>query len=286
LPGPSSAEAARLSDELSRLVEDWSQAMHLDAALASSSGANAATATAPTAGPSAVLRALAEQTARTVSEQDRLGAAAGAAGASGGPGGSAAAAAAAAAAADGAPAGPMAAVVDSVMRHLLSKDVLHGPMCEIRDRYPPWLERNKPPVKSQEEYARYETQHAAICALCAQYERDANDFPALMLLLQRMQACGEPPAEIVEEMSSAVAADVPGLMAGGGAGGGLGGLGALLGGGAGGAGLDALLGGGEGDCEGDDEEEGPGLEALMSQLPPELLRDLPPELKGAGCPVQ
>lgn len=183
----------------------------------------------------------------------------------------------------------MAAVVDSVMRHLLSRDVLHGPMCEIRDRYPPWLERNKPPLKSVEEHERYERQYAAICALCAQYERDPGDFPALMLLLQRMQACGEPPAEIVEEMSSAVAADVPGLMAGGGGAGG-GGLGALLGGAGGAAGLDALLGGGGGgegeEGNDDDDDEGPGLEALLSQMPPELLRDLPPELKGAGCPVQ
>lgn len=185
----------------------------------------------------------------------------------------------------------MSAVVDSVMRHLLSKEVLHGPMCEIRDRYPPWLERNRPPRLSVEEHGRYERQHAAIRALCEQYERDASDFPALMLLLQRMQACGEPPAEIVEEVSSAVAADVPGLMGGGeggggaGAAGGMGGLGALLGGG-GGAGLDALLGGGAGEGDEDEEDDVPGLEALLSQMPPELLRDLPPELKGAGCPVQ
>jgi hypothetical protein len=52
--------------------------------------------------------------------------------------------------------------------------------------------------------------------------------------------------------------------------------------------LDALLSGG-GDEEGDDDDEGgegPSLDALLSQMPPELLRDLPPELKGAGCPVQ
>jgi hypothetical protein len=30
-----------------------------------------------------------------------------------------------------------------------------------------------------------------------------------------MQACGEPPADIVEEMSSAIAADLPGLGLGG-----------------------------------------------------------------------
>ncbi len=30
-----------------------------------------------------------------------------------------------------------------------------------------------------------------------------------------MQACGEPPSEIVEEMSSAIAADMPNLAAGG-----------------------------------------------------------------------
>jgi len=58
-------------------------------------------------------------------------------------------------------------------------------------------------------------------------------------------------------------------------------LGALFGPGGPLAGLDE-----EEEGEGGGEEGGPGLEALLSQMPPELLRDLPPELKGAGCPVQ
>jgi len=254
------------------------------------------------------LRALAEETERTVSEQDRLAGAAGTSSASaaaaldsssGGGGGA------------GEAGGPMAAVVDSVMRHLLSKEVLYGPMSEIRDRYPPWLERNGA-SRPAAELDRYVRQHAAIVALCAQYERDASDFPALMALLQEMQACGEPPPEIVEEMSSAIAADVPGLMGGGGGVGGgaaaAGALGSLFGGGGSLGGLGGGLGGlgglldgvDEGDegAEGADDEAGEGgaepptLEQLLAQVPPELLRDLPPELRGlgggagGGCPVQ
>jgi hypothetical protein len=66
-----------------------------------------------------------------------------------------------------------------------------------------------------------------------------------------MQACGEPPPEIVNEMSSAIGAELPaGLMGGGGGGGGGGGP-------------------GQGDLE---------------ALPSELLGMMPDDLR--NCPVQ
>jgi hypothetical protein len=94
----------------------------------------------------------------------------------------------------------------------------------------------------------------------------------------QMQACGEPPPEIVEDMSSAIGAELPpGFMGGGGGGGGgmgegLGGLGGGLGGLMGGLGG---LGGGLGG-------EAPGLGDL--DLPPELLNALPENLR--NCPMQ
>jgi hypothetical protein len=76
----------------------------------------AAAATNQQRSGTSVLAALAEQTQRTVEQQSRMRPP---------PAGPAAAAAAAAAAGGG---GEMSAIVDVVMQHLLSKDVLYQPM--------------------------------------------------------------------------------------------------------------------------------------------------------------
>lgn len=92
--------------------------MHLDAER--DDAAVAAAAAGQQRGTSSVLQALAEQTQRTVAEQSR---------ARPPPAGAAAAAAAAAAAGGGSGGGEqMNAIVDVVMQHLLSKEVLYQPM--------------------------------------------------------------------------------------------------------------------------------------------------------------
>ncbi len=79
-------------------------------------------------------------------------------------------------------------IVDVVMQHLLSKEVLYQPMQEIRDKYPPWLEANRGQIDA-EEFERYEQQYKCIVALCSAYETEPNNFPKLMELLQEV-GCG------------------------------------------------------------------------------------------------
>ncbi|KAL2621674.1 hypothetical protein R1flu_001879 [Riccia fluitans] len=104
----------------------------------------------------------------------------------------------------------MQSIMDTMMRQLLSKEVLHEPMKEIGDRYPQWLVANKSKI-SQEDYSRYTRQHQFIIQLCDVYESTPDDFPKVMELMQNMQNCGQPPSDIVKELAPGLDLDQDGL---------------------------------------------------------------------------
>ncbi|KAL3680741.1 hypothetical protein R1sor_023697 [Riccia sorocarpa] len=104
----------------------------------------------------------------------------------------------------------MQSIMDTMMRQLLSKEVLHEPMKEIGERYPQWLAANKTKL-SQEDYKRYTMQHQFIVQLCEVYETTPDDFPKVMELMQNMQNCGQPPSDIVKELAPGLDLDQDGL---------------------------------------------------------------------------
>ncbi|CAL8471380.1 g10922 [Coccomyxa elongata] len=106
--------------------------------------------------------------------------------------------------------GSFASLADSIMQQLLSKDVLYQPMKDIGAKYPAWLaaRRNTLPP---EELKRYEAQYKYIRQICALYEDDPNNFSQLFALIQEMQACGQPPEEIVQDLAPGLAFGEDGL---------------------------------------------------------------------------
>mmetsp|Transcript_12553 Transcript_12553/g.27080 ORF Transcript_12553/g.27080 Transcript_12553/m.27080 type:complete len:405 (+) Transcript_12553:117-1331(+) len=100
----------------------------------------------------------------------------------------------------GAEGGGMGMMVDYIMQNLLSKEVLYGPLQEIRDKYPPWLEENREKL-SPEDLQRYTAQYASIQAVCRQYEEEPGNFQKLVELIQQMQSHGDPPAAIVDDVA-------------------------------------------------------------------------------------
>ncbi|GLI62544.1 hypothetical protein VaNZ11_005208 [Volvox africanus] len=102
-------------------------------------------------------------------------------------------------------------MVDYIMQHLLSKDVLYGPLKEIRDRYPPWLEANQGTLPA-EEFQRYVAQYESVQRVCAHYETSPSDFAKLMTLIQEMQTYGDPPGDIVEEMTGGAGRDINAIL--------------------------------------------------------------------------
>ncbi|KAL5064301.1 hypothetical protein RYX36_026038 [Vicia faba] len=94
----------------------------------------------------------------------------------------------------------MESIVETMMQQLLSKEILAEPMKEIGERYPKWLEDHKASL-SQEEYDRYSQQYGLIRNLNEVYEKDSGNFTKIVELMQKMQDCGQPPNDIVQELA-------------------------------------------------------------------------------------
>lgn len=85
------------------------------------------------------------------------------------------------------------------MQQLLSKDILYEPMKEIGARYPKWLEEHEATL-NKEEFERYSRQYELIKELNLVYEDEPNNSTKIMEIMQKMQECGQPPSDIVQEM--------------------------------------------------------------------------------------
>ncbi|KAL3499605.1 hypothetical protein ACH5RR_038698 [Cinchona calisaya] len=94
----------------------------------------------------------------------------------------------------------MESIVETMMQQLLSEEVLHEPMKEIGERYPKWLEDNKSKLSS-EEYQRFSHQYELIKDLNGVYETEPGNFNKIVELMQKMQECGQPPNDIVQELA-------------------------------------------------------------------------------------
>ncbi|CAI9099316.1 OLC1v1036111C1 [Oldenlandia corymbosa var. corymbosa] len=94
----------------------------------------------------------------------------------------------------------MESIVETMMQQLLSKEVLHEPMKEIGERYPKWLDDNIAKL-STEEYQRFSQQYQLIKELNVVYENEPGNFNKIVELMQKMQDCGQPPNDIVQELA-------------------------------------------------------------------------------------
>ena len=120
----------------------------------------------------------------------------------------------------------MQGMMDTMLQHLLSKDVLYEPMKEIAELYPPWLEKNGKKIPD-EELRRFESQLAKTRSIIAAFEDETVEHAEIVRLLQEMQSFGNPPEEIMKEMANkkGMKLDANGVpqawgLGGGGAGGG------------------------------------------------------------------
>ncbi|KAF8982835.1 Peroxisome chaperone and import receptor [Entomortierella lignicola] len=97
-------------------------------------------------------------------------------------------------------------VLEGMMEQLMSKDILYEPMLDLKQKYPQWLIDNKEKL-SAEDYARYEKQYGYVKEIVAFFDRpdfdDKSDAQAksVIELMQGMQDCGQPPADILEELA-------------------------------------------------------------------------------------
>ncbi|KAL1865728.1 Peroxisome chaperone and import receptor [Diaporthe australafricana] len=96
----------------------------------------------------------------------------------------------------------------SMMEQLTNKDILYEPMKELNDKFPGWMEKNKDTV-SEEDRKRYELQQGFVKEIVAKFEEstysdsNAADREYIVDKMQKMQAAGSPPADLVGDMPSA-----------------------------------------------------------------------------------
>lgn len=104
-------------------------------------------------------------------------------------------------------------MMQTVMASILSKDVLYPSLKDVADRYPGWLEENSATL-SQEDRDRYTSQQKLMQQVCEVFEETDGDATTrqdrVFALMQKMQALGQPPKELVGESEIGLAFDKDG----------------------------------------------------------------------------
>ncbi|KAL2129807.1 hypothetical protein VTI74DRAFT_7277 [Chaetomium olivicolor] len=95
-----------------------------------------------------------------------------------------------------------------MMEQLTNKEILYEPMKELHEKFPDWLEKNKGKVPA-DEFKKYEEQQVFVKEIVLKFEEstysDSNtaDREYIVDRMQKMQASGSPPADLVGDMPSA-----------------------------------------------------------------------------------
>ncbi|KAI9867215.1 MAG: Peroxisome chaperone and import receptor [Trichoglossum hirsutum] len=95
-----------------------------------------------------------------------------------------------------------------MMEQLTNKDILYEPMKELNEKFPGWIEKNKDDV-SKEDLERYQGQQALAQEIVAKFEdknyadSNATDREYIVERMQKMQAAGSPPPDLVGDMNAA-----------------------------------------------------------------------------------
>jgi len=91
-------------------------------------------------------------------------------------------------------------VMETLVDQLVSKEVLYEPMQEMRNKYPAFLAENRG-ILPAEEYERFSKQYEYIQRICHIYETQPKNTTEVMVVMQEMQAQGQPPQEIVKALA-------------------------------------------------------------------------------------
>ncbi|KAM4066257.1 pex19 protein family protein [Hirsutella rhossiliensis] len=95
-----------------------------------------------------------------------------------------------------------------MMEQLTNKEILYEPMKELHDKFPGWFDKNRGSTAA-EDLRRYQEQQVLVGEIVAKFEQstysdtNATDREYIVERMQKMQAAGSPPADLVGDMSSA-----------------------------------------------------------------------------------
>ncbi|KAG0652118.1 Peroxisomal farnesylated [Hyphodiscus hymeniophilus] len=95
-----------------------------------------------------------------------------------------------------------------MMEQLTNKEILYEPMKELDDKFPEWMEKNKGKVK-EDDMKRYNEQQVYVREIVGRFEQktytdeNAADREYIVERMQKMQAAGSPPQDLVGDMAAA-----------------------------------------------------------------------------------
>ncbi|KAI4681788.1 uncharacterized protein J4E84_007384 [Alternaria hordeiaustralica] len=99
-------------------------------------------------------------------------------------------------------------VLMGMMEQLTNKDILYEPMKELDDKFPAWMDKNKEKCE-KDDLKRYEEQQTLVREIVGRFERkgysddNAQDREYIVERMQKMQAAGSPPPDLVGDMNAA-----------------------------------------------------------------------------------
>merc|ERR1712141_161193 len=106
---------------------------------------------------------------------------------------------------DGAGSNNFMPIMESMMKSILSKDLLYPPLKELCSKYPDWLADNRT-VLSEKDFDQYNQQYLVAKEIVQIFEcqdesqnSGSNQFDRVFELMQKMQTFGHPPKELIGE---------------------------------------------------------------------------------------
>ncbi|EME38522.1 hypothetical protein DOTSEDRAFT_75895 [Dothistroma septosporum NZE10] len=109
---------------------------------------------------------------------------------------------------EGGEGGDFNSMLMNMMAHLTNKEILYDPMKELHEKFPGWLEKNAEKTNKQD-LERYKEQQVLVGEIVGRFEgkgysdENEDDREYIVERMQKMQAAGSPPSDLVGDMSAA-----------------------------------------------------------------------------------
>ena len=89
-------------------------------------------------------------------------------------------------------------VMESMMKSILSKDLLYPPLKDLCEKYPDWLADNREKL-GEDAYDQYNKQYLVAKEIVGLFESqdEKSQFDKIFELMQKMQTFGHPPKELI-----------------------------------------------------------------------------------------
>ncbi|XP_076378647.1 peroxisomal biogenesis factor 19 [Megalopta genalis] len=109
-------------------------------------------------------------------------------------------------------------IMQGMLQHLLSKEILYPSLKELVDKYPEWLEGKKSSL-SDNDLQRFNKQLELMRQVCTELENEKDEdtketkkkrFETVTSLMQEVQGCGQLPEELVGEQTMPFQLDAEG----------------------------------------------------------------------------